>query len=108
MESGTIFKLCNALTAKATNLNLTLLPTAREGNVFTGICYSVHNLPYGHLVTAHPCWLLSHCYGAVCMHPNGMLSCYRLQTKFVKVMFLAALLLKQSAAYLVCTACFCV
>ena len=38
-----------------------LLPTAREGNVFTGICHSVHNWPHDYLVTAHPCWLLGHC-----------------------------------------------
>ena len=51
------------------------LPTAREGNVFTGICHSVHNWPYGHSITAHPWWLLGHCYGAVGMHSTGMLSC---------------------------------
>ena len=37
---------------------LFLLPTAREGYVFTGVCHSVHNRPYGHSVTAYPCWLL--------------------------------------------------
>ena len=37
-----------------------LLPTAREGNVFTLVCDSVHNRPYGYSVTAHPCWLLGH------------------------------------------------
>ena len=46
-----------------------LLPTAREGNVFTGICHSVHNRPHGYLVTVHPC------YSAVGTHPTGMLSC---------------------------------
>ena len=35
-----------------------LLPTARESNVFTGICYSVHNWPHAYSVTAHPCWPL--------------------------------------------------
>ena len=35
-------------------------PAAREGNVFTCICDSVHNRPHGYSVTAHPCWLLSH------------------------------------------------
>ena len=41
-----------------------LLPTAREGNVFTRICDSVHNQPNGYSVTAYPCWLLGHyaCY----------------------------------------------
>ena len=29
------------------------LLTAREGNVFTSICHSVHNWPHGYLVTAH-------------------------------------------------------
>ena len=38
--------------------NAFLLPTAREGYVFTGVCHSVHNRPYGHSATAHPCWLL--------------------------------------------------
>ena len=38
----------------------TSLPTAREGNVFTGVCHSVHNWPHAYLVTAHPCWLLGH------------------------------------------------
>ena len=37
-----------------------LLPTAREGNVFTGVCHSVHNRPHAYSVTAHPCWLLGH------------------------------------------------
>ena len=37
-----------------------LLPTAREANVFTGVCHSVHNRPYAYSVTAHPCWLLGH------------------------------------------------
>ena len=45
------------------------LPTAREGNIFTGVCHSVHNLPHGYSVTAHPC------YGAAGMHHTGMLSC---------------------------------
>ena len=30
-----------------------LLPTARKGNVFTGVCHSVHNWPHGYSVTAH-------------------------------------------------------
>ena len=34
----------------------TFLPTSREGNVFTGICHSVHNRPHGNSVTAHPCY----------------------------------------------------
>ena len=46
-----------------------LLPTARKGNVFRGLCHSVHNQPYGYSVTAHPC------YGAVGTHPAGMRSC---------------------------------
>ena len=46
-----------------------LLPTAREGNVFTGVCHSVHNRPHGYSVTAHPC------HGTVGTHPTGMLSC---------------------------------
>ena len=35
-------------------------PTAREGNVVTRVCDSVHNQPQGYSVTAHPCWLLGH------------------------------------------------
>ena len=46
-----------------------LLPTAREANVFTGVCHSVHDRPHGYPVTAHPC------YGAIGTHPTGMLSC---------------------------------
>ena len=46
-----------------------LLPTAREGYVFTGVCHSVHNQPHGYSVTAH------HCYSAVGTHPTGMISC---------------------------------
>ena len=37
-----------------------LLPTAREGNVFTHVCGSVHNRPHGYLVIDHPCWLFGH------------------------------------------------
>ena len=36
------------------------LSTAREGNVFTGVCRSVHNRPHAYSITAHPCWLLGH------------------------------------------------
>ena len=46
-----------------------LLPTAREGNVFTRVCHSVHNRSHGYSVTAHPC------YSVVGMHSTGMLSC---------------------------------
>ena len=62
-----------------TNFGLTndaimfLLPTAREGNVFTGVCHSVHNRPHGYSFTAHPC------YGAGGMHPTGMHSCFNQQ-----------------------------
>ena len=45
-----------------------LLPTAREGNVFRGVCHSVHNLPHDCSVTAHPC------YGSVGTHPTELLS----------------------------------
>ena len=31
-----------------------------EGNVFTGVCHSVHNRPHAYSVTTHPCWLLGH------------------------------------------------
>ena len=48
------------------------LPTAREGNVFTDICHSVHNRTHGYWFTTHPC------YGAVSTHPTGMLSCWSL------------------------------
>ena len=44
------------------------LPTAREGNVFTGVCHSVHHRPHGYSVTAHPC------YSVVGAHRTGMLS----------------------------------
>ena len=33
------------------------------------VSHSVHNLPYGFSVTAHPC------YGAVGTHTTGMFSC---------------------------------
>ena len=46
------------------------LQTAREGNVFTGICHSVHNPPHGYSITACPC------YNTVSTHPTGMLSCW--------------------------------
>ena len=46
------------------------LPTTREGNVFTGVCYSDHNRPHGYSVTALPS------YSAVGTHPTGMLSCF--------------------------------
>ena len=45
------------------------LRTAREGNVFTGVCLSTIGL-MGYWFTARPC------YGAVGTHPTGMLSCY--------------------------------
>ena len=45
-----------------------LLPTAREGNVLTGVCHSVHNRPHAYTVTVRPR------YGAVGTHPTGMLS----------------------------------
>ena len=51
------------------NVLAVLLPTAREDNVFTGICHSVHNRSYGYSVAGNPC------YGAVSMHPTGMISC---------------------------------
>ena len=44
------------------------LPTAREGNVFTRVCLST----IGFMDTGS---LLEPCYGAVGMHPTGMLSC---------------------------------
>ena len=50
---------------------LQFLPTAREGNGFTGICHSVHNRSHGYSVTAHPC------YGAVGTHTTGMLSFFK-------------------------------
>ena len=50
-------------------LACTLLPTAREGNVFRGVCNSVHNQPHIYSVTAHPC------YSPVCTHHTGMPSC---------------------------------
>ena len=39
---------------------LKFLPTAREGNVFTGVCRSVYSRPHAYWVTAHPRWLLGH------------------------------------------------
>ena len=45
---------------------------AREGNVFIGVCHSVHNLPHGYSVTAHPC------YSAVGTYRTGMLSCSKI------------------------------
>ena len=41
-------------------LGVICLPTAREDNVFTGICHSVHNRPRTYSVTALPRWLLGH------------------------------------------------
>ena len=35
---------------------MNFLPTAREGNVFTGVCHSVHNRPQGYSVNGHPCY----------------------------------------------------
>ena len=40
--------------------NVFLLLIAKEVNVFTGVCHSVHNWPHGFSVTAHGCWLLGH------------------------------------------------
>ena len=48
---------------------LKILPTAREPHVFRVVCHSVHNLPHGYSVTAHPY------YGAVGRHPTRMLFC---------------------------------
>ena len=45
------------------------LPTAREGDIFTGIWHSVHNQPHCYSVTAHPC------HSAAGKHPTGMLPC---------------------------------
>ena len=45
-----------------------LFPTTREGNVFRGVCLSVHNLSHGCSVTARPC------YGAVGTQPTELLS----------------------------------
>ena len=36
------------------------LPTAREGNVSTGVCDSGHNRPHAYSVTAYPIWQLGH------------------------------------------------
>ena len=66
-------------------ITITFLPTAREGNVFTGICNSVHNRPYGYSVTAHPC------YSAVGTHPTGMLSCSSIHLWIGRVASLAPL-----------------
>ena len=33
-----------------------LLPTARKGKVFTGMCHSVHCWPHGYSFTANPCY----------------------------------------------------
>ena len=43
------------------------VPTAREGNVFTGVCNSVHNRPHSYSVAAHPC------NGAIGTHRTGRL-----------------------------------
>ena len=51
------------------------LPTAREGNVLTAVCHSVHNRPHAYSATAHPCWLLSHLLRCGRYAPSGMLSC---------------------------------
>ena len=50
------------------------LPTAREGNIFIGVCHSLYNRSYGYSVTAHPC------YSTVDTHRTGMLSCYHFYT----------------------------
>ena len=47
------------------------LPTARECNVFSGVCHSVHNRPRGYSVTAHPC------YSAIGTHP---IECFLVNT----------------------------
>ena len=41
------------------------------------------------------------------MLPNVGAGSFELVERHIRLQFLAALLLKQSAAYLVCTACFC-
>ena len=39
----------------------------------TSVCHSIYNRPHDYSVTAHPC------YGAVSMHPTGMLSCFKIK-----------------------------
>ena len=53
-------KNASELQLQGNNSTFLLLPTAREGNVYTGICHSVHNWPHAYSATAHPCWLLGH------------------------------------------------
>ena len=57
------------------HLTVAFLPTAREGNVSTGVCHSFHNRPHDYSVTAGPC------YSAVGTHPVGMLSCQEWDSK---------------------------
>ena len=75
VEAGQIhgWRNCDALNQFKTMLSL--LPTAKEGNVFISVCHSVHDQPHAYSVTAHPCWLLGHCYITVGSHATGMLSC---------------------------------
>ena len=71
-----LFSLKTAIRLHHEQLRLTsyigariLLPTAREGNVFRGVCHSVHNRPHDDSVTAHPY------YGVVGTRSTGMLPC---------------------------------
>ena len=52
-----------------TFLSIAFLATAREVNVFAGVCHSVHNCHNAYSFTDYPC------YGTVGTHPTGMLSC---------------------------------
>ena len=54
-------KSASELQLQGNNSTFLFLPTAREGNVFTGVCHYVHNRPYGYSVT---------CYSAVGTHPT--------------------------------------
>ena len=51
-----------------------ILVTDHKGNVFTGVCHSVHNRPHGYSFTAH----LYYC--TVGTHPIGMLSCLSMKS----------------------------
>ena len=63
IKSYHLLKCCKIIHVVMDLLSCILLPTAREGNVFTGVCHSVHNRPYDYLVIA------------VGTHPIGMVSC---------------------------------
>ena len=58
---------------------------------------------FSQVLASHSYWFTTHpCYGPVGMHPTGMLSCYRLQRSWAKVMFLQASVILSTGGEGVC------